>query len=232
MRKLAIFALVFGLATSSVAADKNKSFTERYKGKYLLVLKEGLAFGVCEDHETDPDTKIGLPTLTVTISGDTVEYHRQTSFFEVNGGCGAINSQALHKGEVLKVLDARVSRGDYFIIAETAPHQLERGEGAFAHETAEIGGIGFRFKAVNPEEVVSSIAQWVKVIDTPQDPSAQIGNTASGIYVKQIKLGMTAAEVEQVLGSPTTLVDLESKKLYKYKDMTIEFKDGKVVDVR
>jgi len=49
---------------------------------------------------------------------------------------------------------------------------------------------------------------------------------------KQLKLGMTSAEVEGVLGQPETRADLGSKLLYKYKDMTVEFHDGKVTDVR
>jgi hypothetical protein len=49
---------------------------------------------------------------------------------------------------------------------------------------------------------------------------------------KHLKLGMTFAEVEGVLGQPETRVDLGPKVLYKYKDMTVEFHDGKVTDVR
>lgn len=48
---------------------------------------------------------------------------------------------------------------------------------------------------------------------------------------KEIKLGMTIADVENILGPPVTKVDLGEKVLYKYKDMTVEFHDGKVVDV-
>jgi hypothetical protein len=47
-----------------------------------------------------------------------------------------------------------------------------------------------------------------------------------------VRLGMTPAEVESALGPPQTRVDLGPKVLYKYKDMTFEFRDGKVTDVR
>jgi hypothetical protein len=33
------------------------------------------------------------------------------------------------------------------------------------------------------------------------------------------------------LGAPVTVIDLGSKKIYKYKDMKVTFKDGKVSDV-
>jgi hypothetical protein len=49
---------------------------------------------------------------------------------------------------------------------------------------------------------------------------------------KEIKLGMTTDQIERILGVPATKVDLGEKVLYKYTDMTIEFHDGKVTDVR
>jgi hypothetical protein len=58
------------------------------------------------------------------------------------------------------------------------------------------------------------------------------GNTASGAFVKEVKLGMTPAEVEDVMGLPVSKADLGEKVLYKYKDMTVEFHNGKVTDVR
>ncbi|HTC48687.1 MAG TPA: hypothetical protein VK722_15280 [Candidatus Aquilonibacter sp.] len=46
-----------------------------------------------------------------------------------------------------------------------------------------------------------------------------------------IQLGQTVDEVTASLGSPLTVIDLNSKKIFKYKDMKITFKDGKVADV-
>jgi hypothetical protein len=43
---------------------------------------------------------------------------------------------------------------------------------------------------------------------------------------------MSFTEVERALGVPQTRVDLGEKVLYKYKDMMVEFRDGKVADVR
>jgi hypothetical protein len=58
------------------------------------------------------------------------------------------------------------------------------------------------------------------------------GGSAGGGKVREIKLGMTFAEVEAVLGLPVTKVNLGEKALYKYADMTVEFHGGKVSDVR
>ena len=43
---------------------------------------------------------------------------------------------------------------------------------------------------------------------------------------------MSFAEAEKALGVPLTRVELEEKVLYKYEDMTVEFHDGKVTDIR
>lgn len=47
-----------------------------------------------------------------------------------------------------------------------------------------------------------------------------------------VALGMTPAQVESVLGKPSKIVDLGSKKLYVYSDMKVTFLDGQVTDVQ
>ncbi len=46
-----------------------------------------------------------------------------------------------------------------------------------------------------------------------------------------IALGQSIDQVTTALGQPVTVIDLGPKKIYKYKDMKITFKDGKVSDV-
>ncbi len=46
-----------------------------------------------------------------------------------------------------------------------------------------------------------------------------------------IALGQTIDQVTSALGQPLTVIDLGSKKIYKYKDMKITFRNGKVSDV-
>jgi hypothetical protein len=62
--------------------------------------------------------------------------------------------------------------------------------------------------------------------------TARLGNTATGVFVNQVKAGISFSEVESALGLPQTRVDLGEKVLYKYKEMTVEFHEGKVADVR
>jgi hypothetical protein len=62
---------------------------------------------------------------------------------------------------------------------------------------------------------------------TPAPPPAQ----AAAAPTVTIALGQTISEVTSALGPPVTVIDLGAKKVYKYKDMKITFKDGKVADV-
>lgn len=47
----------------------------------------------------------------------------------------------------------------------------------------------------------------------------------------EIAVGQTIDQVTATLGQPISIIDLGTKKIYKYKDMKITFKGGKVADV-
>lgn len=47
-----------------------------------------------------------------------------------------------------------------------------------------------------------------------------------------IALGQTPDQVTAIMGTPKQIVDLGSKKIYKYPDMKVVFTDGKVSDVQ
>jgi hypothetical protein len=48
---------------------------------------------------------------------------------------------------------------------------------------------------------------------------------------RTITLGQSIKEVTAILGPPVTVVDMGSKQIYKYKDLKVSFKDGRVFDV-
>lgn len=122
-------------------------------------------------------------------------------------------------------------------VQSLSPHSITRGIGAFAHPSMERGkahlGVRAGKSGKDFDAADALVAQWFTLLDgtNPAD-AARLGNTASGIFVDQVKSGMSFAEVESALGVPQTRVDLGEKVLYKYKDMTVEFHDGKVTDVR
>jgi len=111
---------------------------------------------------------------------------------------------------------------------------MKGSEGASRHGRTKYGKADLIFEtndAKDYDAVAALVESWVRPFDTRSE-AAQNGNTASGVYVKEVKLGMTFAEVEAALGPPQTRADLGDKVLYKYKDMTVEFHDGKVTDVK
>ncbi len=55
---------------------------------------------------------------------------------------------------------------------------------------------------------------------------------AASANTKTIALGQTRAEVESILGKPTTVIDLGSKVILVYPNMKVILADGKVSDVQ
>ncbi|MGI8962370.1 MAG: hypothetical protein ACR2IV_21955 [Bryobacteraceae bacterium] len=106
--------------------------------------------------------------------------------------------------------------------------------GAYEHQRVEAGLVEIKFSGAvdkkNMDAADALASHWFRMFDTAD--AAKLGNTASGVFVNQVKAGMSFSEVEQALGVPLTRVDLGEKVLYKYKDLMVEFHDGKVTDVR
>jgi len=232
-REVGFIVVLLSLCLPVFAIDK-KDLAERYKGKYLVVLGDGLAVGVCANLTEMPVAN----ALEVKISSESVDFHPQGGIGSGMTGCGEIIPEALHKGEIVfaRFTWFRRRQGDYFTITveNLSPHQVTRGEGASQHEHPEYGRAEFIFETSDTKDydaIASLVEKWLRPFDTRAE-AAQYGNTASGVYVKEVKLGMSFAEVEAALGPPQTRADLGEKILYKYKDMTVEFHDGKVPDVR
>ena len=220
---------------------------DKYKNKYLVVMREGLALYVSPAYQPGLEVE-----LIETIEGDRATYSERTETFgqplvglrsmnrSVNNGASAVNS--IHKGFLLGVKKVYVQthRGDFFwLVVESVPsYSMTQGTGASQHQVLEGGRAYLRFPVEKGDcsAVAVSVDHWFRVFDSSDEAAkfsnATMGNTASGVFVKEVKLGMTFAEVEAVLGVPEAKVDLGSKVLYKYKDMTVEFHDSRVADVK
>jgi hypothetical protein len=66
---------------------------------------------------------------------------------------------------------------------------------------------------------------------TTSTPPSSAATPSPAAGPATIALGQSTDEVTASLGAPLTVIDLGSKKIYKYKDMKITFKNGKVSDV-
>lgn len=224
--KKSILLILLAVCSPSFANDK-KDLAETYKNKFFVVARDGLTLAVCSKIPSH------LAYFDVTLTADTVDISQRGFVAGVGeGDCGP-SPEPIAKGEVLRV-DRVWVRKDWLHIAviAMAPHSVTRGVGAFEHESRESPSGILKLSLKKGDDETRKVAEeWLRVFDS-QDEAVKFGNTASGVFVKQVKQGMTFAQVEAVLGPPATRVDLDQKVLYKYKDMTVEFHDGKVADVR
>jgi hypothetical protein len=223
-------AVLLLISTCIMAQDK-KAIEHQYKNKFVVVLKEGLEVGLC----AQPQANSKDCPLLVTVANGNLSYKAEPGFESTN-----VMPEPIHKGEVLQVKWINVLKVLFqgqqcqLGLKNVSPHAVERGVGAFAHQSNERGDAVMIFSldsAYATAQASALLNDWFKVFDTA-DEAATFGNTASGVFVKEIKAGMTIPQVESVLGTPETRIDLTDKTLYKYKSMTIEFHDGKVTDVR
>lgn len=89
-------------------------------------------------------------------------------------------------------------------------------------------------QAVNEQLTEADQAEKQDTAEAPADGAA--GATEASAAPSQaapvsIEVGQTIDQVTSALGQPLTIIDLGPKKIYKYKDMKITFKAGKVSDV-
>jgi hypothetical protein len=225
-----VFVLSIPLCPKVEARDSiHDDLKANYNHRFVVVLRKGLVIGF---RASDKYTSAGAE---VHVDGT----HAQVCPPDSGGYNTCFNTitQPVQPKEVLHVdyvfLDRKHSRFG-FDLKTTSPHSIQRGIGAFAHESLEEGELKLIFYSNVLDDfsaMVNEVDYWLKPFSTAEEAAA-FGNTASGVFVREVKLGMTFAEVEQVLGLPQTRVDLGEKVLYKYKDMTIEFRAGKVTDVR
>jgi hypothetical protein len=213
--KESFVALSLLIVLGSAGAMDKKDLKLRWDKKYIVVLREGLAAGICGAKPNNGMTTNVDATLEVRISGDTADYKPGTTFGATLAGCRQIVPQQLHKGEVLFVRGVGFHKGVLMILAETTnAHQVDRGVGAFEHQSYERAVTELRFSGCEHDGCQEEVEKWVKVFDTQQD-AVKYANTASGVYVKEIKLGMTQPEVEGVMGPPHPRIAIgELKKAY------------------
>jgi hypothetical protein len=236
-RVLASALIVFAVPFQAPAIDKD-GLLSKYKDKVVVVMNDGISTGICDTPGSssqlgallDRSSILNPPSLSVMIKGLGLGDVR---VLNVMHNCAV---EPARKGEVLKVLHAAFRSG-YFIldVENVSAHSLTRGIGAFAHQSLETRRATIEFRAGNngkdTDAAGTLAAHWFEPFNTAAD-AAKLGNTAAGVFVNQVKAGMSFAEVEAALGVPQTRVDLGEKVLYKYKDMTVEFQNGKVTDVR
>jgi len=254
-------ALLVSLAAAQAGPPDKDALVAKYQNKFAVVLKDGITTCLHRSTGEEMARAVGgiqssgLPE-SGSMSSVIIDQNGRAVYWPGNSLQQALQNcqpDPLHKGEIVKLTHVSVAYGYLHLqLKTTSPHTDTRGIGAFEHHELHGGDvmltimpdqvpvIGKRYHkgpgVESPEDRArfeALVAGWLALFDTAEAAqAAQLGNTASGVYVHEVKTGMSFAEVEAALGLPETRVELGEKVLYRYKDMTVEFHEGKVTDVR
>jgi hypothetical protein len=235
VRSILLIIVGFALFVSAVSAQK-ADVKALYEKKFAVAIREGLAVGLCS--ALNPRSPVvAHPILPVQIEGGSAVFHEETGIHAMGTGCVSVAPDPVAKGEMLLIQRIWFHDGIHMEIL-SQPREVERTMGAafeLKRRRTELGLADLHFKGVNEKDassVISEIGAWIRAFDSKADAAAFAASLLAPPPPKEIKIGMTQAEVESAMGPPQTKVDLGDKILYRYKDLTVEFRAGKVVDVR
>jgi hypothetical protein len=186
---LTIVAVMFaGLVyplQAQTKADKEAAVS-KYKDKFLVVKKDGLSLGVvgggmCQPVLSGP--RMLYPrSASVTILIADAEHSNVVDPFN----CGI---EPMHKGEVLRIYDVAVrtagrgtDKGPYLflLVVNVSPHAINRGVGAFEHQSMERGATNMAIRAGSGKDFNADAVtdQWFMLFDSQAAAAAaRPGNT-------------------------------------------------------
>ena len=139
--------------------------------------------------------------------------------------------------------DERVGRAELpaakIELESVMKHSITRGVGAFEHQSAEplisrlsiplihdlsgpAGSFCDKFKLA-----------WNRLFDpaTGEEIAAAIRANPTGVFVDELKSGMSTREVEAILGAPERKASIAFKVIYFYPRMKLTFIDNKLQNV-
>lgn len=122
------------------------------------------------------------------------------------------------------------------------PVAVTRGIGAFKDTYAEdvSAGVFFKFdesdtNTGDPTRLMEAIEEWFVPFETyaaAKEFSNGMKTDLARGQIVDISEGMSIAEVERLLGLPEKRATIGAKIIFKYPDVTVEFTNGKVTDVK
>ena len=229
-RNCFVLLAVLLAATISPANDKNV-LTKKYEGAFLVPRQEGLVIFLCHAPQGTDPSECALPWPVHIFSGR-VDYKNRNATNPPE--CGVPSAVPLLTSDLLTVGEAGfMDKRFYLQVNQVKAVQFTCGIGNDSHEAFVRGQATFLFNVSNPKDVDAFdrlVQDWLQ--PATEDELAKAGQSQKLSSTHRIALGMTMSQVEEALGPPNTRVDLSDKVLYKYKDTTIEFRNGKVADVR
>ncbi len=218
MKKIAVFLTVLmicGIAVQAVDTELKAKLEEMFsKGKYLVLKKDNLPSVGVNKLET-----LGLNNyvhLKVNPDGT----WKEKKFLGQSKA-----TSMLKKGDILKIRKNRFKTESFGIFTHTEQTIIiqdrdEDRDPALVHYNV----FTFKFEGNRDFETIKkTIDKYFKVFDTLEE--AQKGEQI------QINLGMTIQEVIDTVGEPKIKANLGGIVKFRYNDMTVIFKEEKVVDV-
>ncbi len=226
---LALLAMLVA-STVSLASDKNL-LKRKYEAAVLVPRQEGLVIFLCHAPQGTDPTACLLPWPVHIFSGR-IDYKNRNATNPPE--CGVPSAVPLLASDLLTVREAGfMDKRFYLQVNQIKPVQFTCGMGNDSHEVFARGQATFLFNVSNSKDIDAFdllVQDWLR--PATQDELAKAVRSEKLSPTRRIGLGMSMAEVEEALGPPQTRADLSDKVLYKYKDMTVEFRNGKVADVR
>jgi len=135
-------------------------------------------------------------------------------------------------GTIMGIYDVKFKDDRVELFCRTAsPRQLEIFGGRYLNTKLRFYFNDRTMKSGDIDTIFAAIDQWVKPFSTLEE-AEEFAKGLEDPAAQEIRLGMTMAEIQTVLGEPDTKIDLGNRVVYKYPDMAVEFIDGKVVDVK
>ena len=124
----AFIAVVVHPIQAQSKAEKDAAVL-KYKGKFLIAKKDGMFVGTLSEGVLCSDPRWHGPVNGINEAGDIQ--------VQETAGC---DTEPIHKGESLKILDVRVTKYGYmFVVQNLSPHSITRGIGSFDHQSFERG---------------------------------------------------------------------------------------------
>ena len=139
------------------------------------------------------------------------------------------NSQLLKKGQRVFLMSVKITEYQgsdvlrlFFLTADT----FDRVESGNTKKRRYKGTLDYLFPGGTLQNADFA------TVKTAINKAIVAENEYQGAAAPTVTLGMTPEQVESVLGKPSKVVDLGSKKIFVYTDMKVTFVDGKVSDVQ
>jgi hypothetical protein len=240
------------LFAEKVPQDFRAAFEQTYKTKrtHAVVMMEGIP--TTSIYGINGDSTGGTAHFSVDVREEGWKTSEGIMDFDQTA------ADTLHKGEVMELASIayKDDRVDLRMVSLEA-HKVTRGSWILKSHKPEPVATNFKFffpfrvtGAADAPKAVEFIDHYLRAFpgeaqaraygaqmtaagaEPPRPAAASAAPVAAPTTKKDIKAGMTALQVIDVLGKPQNEVNFENKTRWTYPDLTVIFENGRVKEVR